>query len=275
MPPKNIVKRILIKGLKYTGVATAFLAAAYFIPFLLIAFLLCGLWDISRNTGLDASVFKQYFLRNGIGTWFASPLNITLDILALPYWNKGTYDLADLPTAYQTEISGLLKSADEGGLVEHLESYMGDSPRAMVFFKWYGRDQEAPIEMPAFHEKFRFVRTIGVSAFRERERTSRHFGPFRPSLRMLYCLDEDVAEDAYIKVGKVENHWRDKRLFIFDDTLLRQSFNETDALRYCLFVDILRPSYLPFVFDFGVSAIRIFFKGINGAFYKNWKLVNN
>lgn len=262
------------KAVKYTAVGAAFPAVTYFFPIPLLAFFLCGLWDVSRNKGPDASVFKQYFLKNGIGTWFASPLNILMDILALPYINKGVYDLEDLPEAYQSEIRGLLKIADEGGLVERLENYMGDSPRAMVFFKWYGRDQEAPIDMPAFQQTFRFIRTIGVSAFKQRERTSRHFGPFRPSLRVLYCLNEDIAEDAYIKVGTVENHWQDKRLFIFDDTLLHQSFNETDAPRYCLFVDILRPSHLPFVFDFAVSTIRVFFRGINGVFYKNWKMVN-
>ena len=32
------------------------------------------------------------------------------------------------------------------------------------------------------------------------------------------------------------------KLFIFDDTLLHVSANETDQLRYCIFVDILRPS---------------------------------
>lgn len=256
-------------------VAAAFLALAYFFPIPLLALFLCGLWDVSRNRGLDASVLRQYFLKNGIGTWFASPLNILMDILALPYLNKGVYDLEDLPRDYQTEIHGLLKTADESGLVERLERHMGDSRRAMIFFKWYGRNVESQVEMPEFHADYRFVRTIGVSAFKERESTSRHFGPFRPSLRVLYCLNEIKDENAYIKVGPVENHWRDKRLFIFDDTLLHQSFNETDDPRYCLFVDILRPSYLSFVFDFAVSLIRVFFKGMNGVFYKNWKLVNN
>ena len=269
------MNRTLKKSIKYTAVAVAFAALAYFFPIPLFALFLCGLWDVSRNRDLDLSVMRQYFLKNGIGTWLASPLNILMDILALPYINKGVYELSDLPDAYQTEIAALLKSADEGGLVERLESYMGDSPRAMIFFKWYGRDQETPIQMPAFNQKFRFVRTIGVSAFRERERTSRHFGPFRPSLRVLYCLNENVGNEAYIKVGPVENHWRDKRTFIFDDTLLHRSFNETDDPRYCLFVDIIRPSYFPFVFDLAVSVIRVFFKGINGVFYKNWKLVNN
>ena len=32
-------------------------------------------------------------------------------------------------------------------------------------------------------------------------------------------------------------------LFIFDDTLIHQSFNEEDDLRYCAFIDIIRPSY--------------------------------
>lgn len=256
-------------------VAVVFVTVAYFFPIPLIALILCGIWDVSRNRGLDASVFRQYFFKNGIATWLASPVNILMDILALPYWNKGVYRLDDLPLAYQDEILDLLKTADSGNLVARLESYMGDNPRAMVFFKWYGRDRQAPIDIPEFNREFRFVRTIGVSAFRERERTSRHFGPFRASLRVLYCLNDIEDESSYIKVGPVENRWKENKLFIFDDTLLHQSFNETDAPRYVLFVDILRPSYVPIVFDVAVSVIRVFFKGINGMFYKNWKLVNN
>ena len=252
-----------------------FFTFAYFLTIPLIILLFCGLWDVSRNRNFDVSVLRQYFLKNGVGTWFASPLNIALDILALPFINKGVYELEDLPKDYQDEIRGLLKTADEGELVERLERHMAGALRAMVFFKWYGRNVDSPIEMPEFNREFRFVRTIGVSAFKERESTSRHFGPFRPSLRVLYCLNGNVGEDAYIKVGPVENHWRDKKLFIFDDTLLHQSFNETDAPRYVLFVDIVRPSYIRPVFDLSISLIRIFFRGVNGVFYKNWKMVTN
>jgi len=241
----------------------------------MLVLFLCGLWDVSRNRGFDLSVIRQYFLKNGIGTWLASPVNILMDILALPFINKGVYQLTDLPKAYQEEIGGLLKTADDVGLVKQLEEHTAGSPRAMFFFKWYGRDQETKIDVPAFHKEYKFVRTIGVSVFRERESTSRHFGPFRPSLRVLYCLNDDVGKEAYIKVGPVEHYWYKEKLFIFDDTLLHQSFNETDEPRYVLFVDIIRPSYLPFIFDFAVSVIRVIFKGINGVFYKNWKLVNN
>ncbi|MGH9948066.1 MAG: aspartyl/asparaginyl beta-hydroxylase domain-containing protein [Pyrinomonadaceae bacterium] len=252
-----------------------FVAIAWFFPLPLFALVICGLWDVSRNRRLDLSVVRQYFLKNGIGTWLASPLNIALDILALPYINKGVYTIDDLPTEYKIEIQNLLDEADKNDLVGQLEYLTAGMPRVMFFFKWYGRNVDTTIKIPAFRNEFKFIRTIGVSVFRERESTSRHFGPFRPTLRVLYCLNEIKDKNSYIKVGPVENRWKENRLFIFDDTLLHQSFNETDEPRYVLFVDILRPSYIPFVFDIAVSLIRIFFKGINGIFYKNWKLMNN
>jgi beta-hydroxylase len=269
---------VVIKGkktLKYILVTGAFVATAYFLPIPLIILILCGVWDVSRNKGLNADVFRQYFLKNGLGTWVASPLNIGMDILALPYRNKGVYELADLPATYQEEIRGLINATDSAALAKRFMGYIDGESRAMVFFKWYGRNIKTPFEWPEFHKDYKFIRTIGVSAFKEHESTSRHFGPFRASLRVLYCLDENLAEGAYIKVGPVENHWSDKRLFIFDDTLLHQSFNETDKPRSCLFVDVIRPSYLPFVFDAAMTAIRIAFNGMNGVFYKNWKLINN
>jgi beta-hydroxylase len=269
------VNRKLKKSVKYVLVGAAFLALFYFFPAPMIGLTLCGVWDVSRNHDVDAKVIRQYFLRNGIGTWLASPINILMDILALPYTNKGVYQLSDLPASYQDEIAALLKRADELKLVDLVDRKTEGMKRAMYFFKWYGKNIDAGIEIPEFHNDYKFVRTIGVSVFRERESTSRHFGPFRPSIRVLYCLNDNVGEQAYIKVGPVEHRWREDKLFIFDDTLLHQSFNETDDPRLVLFVDIIRPSYLPFVFDFAVSMIRIIFQGINGVFYKNWKLVNN
>jgi len=269
------VNRKLKKSIKYILVGAAFLALFYFVPIPMIVLTLCGVWDVSRNRALDAGVVRQYFMRNGIGTWLASPLNILMDILALPYINKGVYQLTDLPAAYQEEIGKLLTRADELRLVDLVDRKTEGMKRAMYFFKWYGKNVDGGIDIPEFHNQYKFVRTIGVSVFRERESTSRHFGPFRPSIRVLYCLNDNVGEQAYIKVGPVEHHWREDKVFIFDDTLLHQSFNETDDPRLVLFVDIIRPSYLPFVFDFAVSVIRVVFQGINGVFYKNWKLVNN
>lgn len=247
----------------------------YFAPIPLAILVLCGLLDVSRNRGLNAGVFRQYFLKNGIGTWLASPINLFFDLVSLPFWNKGVYKIGDLPASYQTEINELLATADRTRVVDAVDQLTAGKKRAMYFFKWYGRDIEGSLDFPEFHNDYKYVRTIGVSVFREKENTSRHFGPFRPSLRVLYCLNDNVGEQAYIEVGPVKHRWRDEKLFIFDDTLLHQSFNETSDPRLVLFVDIIRPSYVPFIMNAAVALIRLFFQGMNGVFYKNWELVKN
>ena len=78
---------------------------------------------------------------------------------------------------------------------------------------------------------------------------------------------------AYIVVGKTVQYWREKKLFIFDDTLLHQSFNETDRPRYCLFVDIVRPTTMPAVFKFFIRAIgKLMSQRVNNVFYGRWKV---
>ena len=74
--------------------------------------------------------------------------------------------------------------------------------------------------------------------------TSKHFGYLRASFRILYNLNDMTDDSAYIVVGNQTNYWRENKLFIFDDTLLHQSFNETDqsARR---FVDMIRPTPFP------------------------------
>jgi len=263
------------RSIKYVLGGAALVALLYFLPIVTIGYIACGVWDVSRNRDLSFGILRQYFLLNGISTWLLSPLNILFDLLALPYVNKGVYKLDDLPGAYQEELGELLESADRLQVGELVDQRTAGLKRAMYFFKWYGMNVEGSIDVPEFHRPYRFVRTIGVSLFRERENTSRHFGPLRPSLRVLYCLNDDVSEQAYIKVGPVEHHWRGDKLFVFDDTLLHQSFNESDERRLVLFVDVIRPSYLPWVFDIAVAATRLVFRGSKGIFYRNWKLVND
>ena len=45
--------------------------------------------------------------------------------------------------------------------------------------------------------------------------------------------------------GRRHTWCEDGPLFIFDDTILHQSFNLTDHERHCLFIDVVRPSYVP------------------------------
>ena len=268
---KNFFKS---KSFKYLAIAVlGLLPLTYFFPQFMIFYLLCGVYDVIRNTKLNSSVVGQYFFGNGILTWLLSPFNIVMDILSLPYWNKGIYKLEDLPKPYQEEIKELIETVYRENLVERLEERTKNLPRSMIFFKWYGANIDTFIDAPVFHKKYKYVRTIGVSVFNRKESTSRHFGPLRATLRLLYNLNTMEDNSAYIEVGKTKNFWREEKMFIFDDTLLHQSFNESDKPRYCLFVDILRPSLIPVLMTGVVNGIRYLLRGVNYIFYKNWEVI--
>lgn len=262
---KKILKRLLALAL--------LLAAFYFFPIFIGIYLLLELYDVLRNKQVDIALFKQYFFVNGLLTWLISPFNTFLDILSLPFINKGVYKLGDLPEGHQKEIKDLIATAESKNIPALLDDHCRGMKRAMFFFKWYGRDYETSVDIPEFNEHFKYIRTVGISMFKERESTSRHFGPFRPTLRVLYCLNDITDDNVFIEVGPIVQKWKDEKLFIFDDTLQHRSVNESDADRYVIFVDILRPTYLPFAMDAAVNLIRLIFERFNGIFYKNWNMV--
>lgn len=247
--------------------------AGYFFPKITLVYIVCGLYDVLRNRNLDFSKIAQYFFGNGLLTWLLSPVNIVLDILTLPYINKGIYRLEDLPKAYAGEVQSLIDSAYKANLVGQLEDRIKDVSRSMVFFKWAGKNVDTFVEVPAYHEKYKYVQTIGVSVFNKQKSTSRHFGPLRATLRLLYNINDMTDNSAYIECGSTTHYWRENKLFIFDDTLMHQSFNKSDQVRYCLFVDILRPSILQPVITSIVHAFGFFLRGVNFIFYKNWKVL--
>ncbi|MDQ2733270.1 MAG: beta-hydroxylase, partial [Armatimonadota bacterium] len=152
----------------------------------LVVYTGCGIYDVARNKKVDRAVVKKYFLGNGAFTWLLSPFNIFMDILALPYVNRGVYQLDDLPQSHQDEIQRLIDAAHREDLVSQLEELTKDNLRTMIFFKWYGSNVPGRIHIPAFHEKYKYIKTIGVSVFNKKESTSRHFGPLRATLRVLY-----------------------------------------------------------------------------------------
>ena len=241
---------------------------------LLIWFAL-GLYDVLRNKAVDGSVIKRYFIGNGLPTFFFAPLNTLFDIITLPYLNKGIYKLEDFPKPYQEEIQKLIDTAYKENLVARLEEKAKENPRTMMFFKWYGNNIKTSVDIPAYHEQFKYIRTIGVSVFNKKQSTSKHFGPMRATLRVLYNLNDMKDKSAYIEVGDVKQYWQEEKLFIFDDTLQHQSFNESDNVRYCLFVDILRPSLIPPVMSFIVMGVRFCLQSVNAIFYKNWKVIKD
>jgi beta-hydroxylase len=246
---------------------------AYFFPKIAIVYLACGAYDVSRNKGLNLSTLRRYFIGNGFGTWLLSPFNTLLDLLSLPYTNKGVYRLEDLPPAYQDEVKRLMAIAERENLAARLEERAKAFPRTMIFFRWYGVNVDSLLDIPDFHQPWKYIQTIGVSVFNKKVSTSKHFGYLRASLRILYNLNDMRGRSAYIEVGNTINYWSENKLFIFDDTLLHDSVNETDQTRYCLFVDIVRPTPLPGFMRAVIAFVRLATQSFKFVYYKNWKIL--
>jgi beta-hydroxylase len=244
----------------------------YFVPWLMVFYFACGIYDVTRNKNLSWRVVEAYFLGNGVLTWLLSPFNVAMDILALPYFNRGVYQLQDLPKPYQDEIRRLIDTATQQNLVGKLQEIVEREARTMFFFKWYGANVETVVDIPAFHQDYRYIKTIGVSVFNKKQSTSKHFGPLRATLRVLYNVNDMEDRSAYIEVGDTVSYWKDQKLFIFDDTLQHQSFNESDKVRYCMFVDIVRPAGLPVFLDGVVWLSQMLMGKANSIFYKQWKV---
>lgn len=245
----------------------------YFLPKLTLFFALCGIYDVTRNRPINGDLLRRYFIGKGIATWLLSPFNILMDLLCLPYWNKGIYQLSDFPPAYQEEITRLIETAKNENLVQQLHERSEKFDRTMIFFKWYGVNQDSSISIPAFQQDWQYIQTIGVSVFNKKISTSKHFGPIRASLRVLYNLNDMDDHSAYIVVGDKTSYWKENKLFIFDDTLLHQSINETDKIRYCLFVDIIRPSYIPGCMRAVIALIRKISHSFSSVFYRYWNII--
>jgi len=246
---------------------------AYFFPKIALFYAVCGAYDVSRNPGLNLTTLRRYFIGNGFPTWLLSPFNTLLDLLSLPYINKGVYRLEDLPLEYQDEVKRLIQAANEANLVAQLEEAAKEYPRTMVFFRWYGVDKKTFLNVPAFHQPWKYIQTIGVSVFNKKVSTSKHFGFMRASLRVLYNLNDMKDDSAYIVVGDKTSYWRENKLFIFDDTLLHESVNQTDQTRYCLFVDMVRPTRFPGIMRGVISGIRWLTQSFKFIYYQNWKLI--
>lgn len=265
-PNAKMAKAVLVRCAAYAAIAWAAPGFALF-------YLVCGLYDVARNSQLDTYTVYQYFFGRGLGTWLLSPFNILMDIIHLPYWNKGVYRLEDLPARHQAEIRGLVDSMKREGLVDKIQTRLTDGDREMLFFKWYGQNIDGPIEIPEFRQRYPLVRTIGVSVFNRRKSTNRHFGPLRMTIRVLYNLNDVQSDQAWIEVGKHVNVWRDEKMFIFDDTLMHQSFNETEAPRYCAFIDVVRPGPLTGLMARLVDWLGVILLRTNHIFYKNWSFI--
>lgn len=145
----------------------------------------------------------------------------------------------------------------------------------MLIYKWYGYNIDNGNPCDLFHKPFKKIQTIGVSTFNAQTDTKKHFGWLRAGIRVLVNIDNDVGMGAHIDVNNRRHTWKtDGPLFIFDDTVLHKSCNQTSNPRHCLFIDILRPSLIPFIIKMvfkvlGYLSVKIpFFRHLS-----NWKVI--
>jgi aspartyl/asparaginyl beta-hydroxylase (cupin superfamily) len=247
--------------------------ALLFLPIPTLILLVCGAIDVGRHNNITAELIERYFTGNGILTWMLSPLNLLADLFA--YRNPGVYALADLPPAHQQEVNECVQAFIDNRepLKRHIAATMGNKKRAMLTFKWYNEIQQTDLRIPAFEQPRQFIKTIAVSVFNTRERTSRHFGPLRLTFRVLYNLDPIDSRAVYIEVDGKTHYWIDNPLFIFDDTYFHQSINDEDHIRYCLFMDMVRPNRLPGLFEVAVNVASAVSGSFKRMFYKNWSFI--
>jgi beta-hydroxylase len=247
--------------------------ALYFVPIPTIFYLVCGALDISRQKNVTVELIEKYFMGNGILTWLLSPINLFADLLS--HRNKLVYRLEDLPPDHRKEIETCVRAFVANGdrIKEHVAKKFGQSKRCMLTFKWYAEPQSTELKLPEFEQEFRYIKTIAVSVFNTRESTSRHFGPVRFTFRVLYNLDPAPGHDVFIEANGTTQYWSEDPLFIFDDTVFHRSVNDVDHVRYCLFMDIVRPSYAPRALDVAVQISSVIAGAFKQLFYKNWSFI--
>ena len=219
---------------------------------ILPSWFLCGLIDVSRHKIMSLKLLKEYFFGKGVLTFLISPLNLFIDLIS--HRNIHTFEVDSFPKEFQAEIKLILKLFDQNKVKIENRFKKSDDNRTMLFYKWYGKN-------------------IGVSLFREKTSTSRHFGPLRLTYRLLYNFNKVKNKGSYIEADGVVNIWKEDPLFIFDDTLIHQSFNDEDDLRFCAFVDIIRPTYCRKIILLLLQTVGFILKKYRGIFYKNWKMI--
>jgi aspartyl/asparaginyl beta-hydroxylase (cupin superfamily) len=263
-----------VKRARRIAVFTLGLAPAlYFLPVPALFLIGCGLVDVGRHRKITYDLIEKYFVGNGILTWMLSPINLLADLFS--HRNKGQYALDHMPAEHRKEIETCVREfVDNGDRIKaHMAPSLEANKRSMLTFKWYNATQSTELKIPAFERDYRFIKTIAVSAFSTRERTSWHYGPLRLTFRVLYNLEPIDSKDVFIEVDDRIHYWIDNPLFIFDDTKFHRSINDADHTRYCLFMDIVRPNYFHKTFDVAVHIASLISGSFKTAFYKNWSFI--
>ncbi|MEN0001206.1 MAG: aspartyl/asparaginyl beta-hydroxylase domain-containing protein [Pseudomonadota bacterium] len=266
------MKRTTKKNIKRFAIAVPVLAIAlYLIPWVTLFFLICGLIDIGRNKGKTGLMYRRYFMGNGIPTWLLSPFNLAVDLITKR--NPGVATLDDFPDEYRAEIESVLDTFKnrQDEIIADIDKSFDQGRRGMYVYRWFGKKQIENIE--AFNGDFKFVKTIAVSVFSGKASTSWHYGPLRLSYRVLLNLTPTESDEIFIECNGKKHFWHENPLYIFDDTLFHRSINNHDARRYCVFMDVARPSAFPGLIDRLLDLVSALADRVKSMFYKNWRMI--
>src|SRR5579862_4236155 len=265
-PARKHLRRIAI----FVAIVTP---VAYFAPIVAAVMLACGVLDVSRHRRITYQLVEEYFTGKGLLTWLLSPVNLLADLLSLK--PRGAVPFAELPAECRREIESCVAGflGAKATITAAIAPQMEAGNRVMLAFKWFDAPLDPQIRIPAFEQDFRYVKTIAISTFRGREQTSWHFGPQRLTYRVLRNLDPIDSSDVYIAVDDRVHFWNAEPLLVFDDTMFHKSVNDVDALRYCLFVDIIRPNRFHGAFEVAVRTMSLVAGSFRNIFYKNWSFV--
>ena len=259
------LKKNLLAGL---GVAFALLV----LPKFALTYIALGLIDVLRNEHKNFELFDRYFFGNGFFTaWLFAPLNLFVDIFC--YRNKRVYGIEDFSEDCRQEITQVLSVFDrrKKDIIGRIDRELETEKRGMFVFRWFGKRYNS--EFIELNQSFQHVRTIAVSIFDGQESTTSHFGPLRMTLRLLYNLTPGDSLKAFIQCGRTKHYWCDNPLFIFDDTLIHRSVNEDDGRRYCVFIDVMRPSPVPRVLSMLLRPLTVISHHSRSIFYRRWKIL--
>jgi beta-hydroxylase len=261
------------KRLKKNILAALGVAAALFLmPYFALAYIALGLIDVMRNERKTVELFDRYFFGNGFFTaWLFAPVNLLVDLFC--FRNKRVYRPEDFSDDCRREIDEALAVfvARKDEIIARIDQELETERRGMFVYRWFGRQYNTELE--ELNKPFEHLRTIAVSVFDGRESTTSHFGPLRLTLRILYNLNPSQSADMFIECGNTKHYWRDDPLFIFDDTLIHRSVNENEGRRYCVFMDVMRPSPVPRFMLGLLRPLAAVSQQSRAIFYRRWKML--
>lgn len=105
--------------------------------------------------------------------------------------------------------------------------------------------QECP-QTTRLIEKMPGMKTAFFSVLPPGTHLQEHRGPYNGVIRCLLGLKIPKAKEMCgFRIGEEIRHWETGKCMLFDDTFRHEAWNNSDEIRVCLFLDVVRPLKFP------------------------------